>query len=402
MNKEVYMDYAATTYTKPEVLEEMIPYFTENFGNPSSLYSMSDIPRKAVDEARGKVAKAIDAEKNEIFFTAGGSESDNWILKGIAFGNKNKGNHIITTGIEHHAVIHACKFLEQNGFEVTYLNVDEYGFIDLEELEKSIKDTTILVSIMFANNEVGTIQPIKEIGEICKKRKVYFHTDAVQAIGHVGIDVKAMNIDALSMAAHKFYGPKGIGAMYLKKGIKIESLIHGGGQERGKRASTENVPGIVGIGKAIELAMDDLENENKRLSYLRDKLIKGLMKEIPYTKLNGTEGDKRLPGNVNLSFIGVEGETILLDLNDAGIYASTGSACASGSLDPSHVLLCLGLPHEVAHGSLRLTLGAGTTEEDVDYALKVIPEIVARRRAMSPLWEDFIKSKNKGEKVKQS
>lgn len=401
MDKKVYMDYAATTYTKPEVLEEMIPYFTKSFGNPSSLYSMSDTPRKAVDEARGKVAKAINAEKNEIFFTAGGSESDNWILKGIAFGNKNKGNHIITTSIEHHAVIHACNFLEQNGFEVTYLNVDEYGFISLEELEKSIKDTTILVSVMFANNEVGTIQPIKEIGEICKKKKVYFHTDAVQAIGHVDIDVKAMNIDALSMAAHKFYGPKGIGAMYLRKGIKIENLIHGGGQERGKRASTENVPGIVGIGKAIELAVDDLKDEAKRLSYLRDKLITGLMENIPHVKLNGSKGDKRLPGNVNLSFIGIEGETILLDLNDAGIYASTGSACASGSLDPSHVLLSLGLPHEVAHGSLRLTLGFGTTEEDVDYALKVIPEIVARRRAMSPLWEDFIKSKNEGEKVEQ-
>ncbi|BAH06265.1 cysteine desulfurase NifS [Clostridium kluyveri] len=402
MDKKVYMDYAATTYTKPEVLEEMIPYFTKSFGNPSSLYSMSDTPRKAVDEARGKVAKAINAEKNEIFFTAGGSESDNWILKGIAFGNKNKGNHIITTSIEHHAVIHACNFLEQNGFEVTYLNVDEYGFISLEELEKSIKDTTILVSVMFANNEVGTIQPIKEIGEICKKKKIYFHTDAVQAIGHVDIDVKAMNIDALSMAAHKFYGPKGIGAMYLRKGIKIENLIHGGGQERGKRASTENVPGIVGIGKAIELAVNDLKDEAKRLSYLRDKLITGLMENIPHTKLNGPKGDKRLPGNVNLSFIGIEGETILLDLNDAGIYASTGSACASGSLDPSHVLLSLGLPHEVAHGSLRLTLGFGTTEEDVDYALKVIPEIVARRRAMSPLWEDFIKSKNEGEKVEQS
>lgn len=402
MDKKVYMDYAATTYTKPEVLEEMIPYFTKSFGNPSSLYSMSDTPRKAVDEARGKLAKAINAEKNEIFFTAGGSESDNWILKGIAFGNKNKGNHIITTSIEHHAVIHACNFLEQNGFEVTYLNVDEYGFISIEELEKSIKDTTILVSVMFANNEVGTIQPIKEIGEICKKKKVYFHTDAVQAIGHVDIDVKAMNIDALSMAAHKFYGPKGIGAMYLRKGIKIENLIHGGGQERGKRASTENVPGIVGIGKAIELAVNDLKDEAKRLSYLRDKLITGLMENIPHTKLNGPKGDKRLPGNVNLSFIGIEGETILLDLNDAGIYASTGSACASGSLDPSHVLLSLGLPHEVAHGSLRLTLGFGTTEEDVDYALKVIPEIVARRRAMSPLWEDFIKSKNKGEKVEQS
>ncbi|WP_063557241.1 cysteine desulfurase NifS [Clostridium ljungdahlii] len=401
MNKKVYMDYSATTYTKPEVLQEMIPYFTENFGNPSSLYSMSDVPREAINTARQKVAKAINADKNEIFFTAGGSESDNWILKGIAFANKNKGNHIITTKIEHHAILHACKFLEKNGFEVTYLPVDEYGFINLEDLKKAIKDTTILVSVMFANNEVGTIQPIKEIGEICKEKKIYFHTDAVQAVGHVNIDVKDMNIDALSMAGHKFYGPKGIGAMYLKKGVKIESLIHGGAQERGKRASTENVPGIVGIGKAIELATSEMKTESKRLSELRDKLIKGLVEEIPYAKVNGPSGDKRLPGNVNLSFIGIEGETLLLDLNDAGIFVSTGSACASASLDPSHVLLALGLPHEVAHGSLRLTLGAGTTEEDVDYALQVIPKVVARRRAMSPLWEDFIKTQNKGEKVEQ-
>jgi cysteine desulfurase len=401
MNKKVYMDYSATTYTKPEVLQEMIPYFTENFGNPSSLYSMSDAPREAINTARQRVAKAINADKNEIFFTAGGSESDNWILKGIAFANKNKGNHIITTKIEHHAILHACKFLEKNGFEVTYLPVDEYGFINLEDLKNAIKDTTILVSIMFANNEVGTIQPIKEIGEICKEKKIYFHTDAVQAVGHVNIDVKDMNIDALSMAGHKFYGPKGIGAMYLRKGIKIENLIHGGAQERGKRASTENVPGIVGIGKAIELATSEMETESKRLSELRDKLIKGLVEAIPYAKVNGPSGDKRLPGNVNLSFIGIEGETLLLDLNDAGIFVSTGSACASASLDPSHVLLALGLPHEVAHGSLRLTLGAGTTEEDVDYALQVIPKVVARRRAMSPLWEDFLKTQNKGEKVEQ-
>ncbi|WP_406542286.1 cysteine desulfurase NifS [Clostridium ljungdahlii] len=401
MNKKVYMDYSATTYTKPEVLQEMIPYFTENFGNPSSLYSMSDVPREAINTARQRVAKAINADKNEIFFTAGGSESDNWKLKGIAFANKNKGNHIITTKIEHHAILHACKFLEKNGFEVTYLPVDEYGFINLEDLKKAIKDTTILVSVMFANNEVGTIQPIKEIGEICREKKIYFHTDAVQAIGHVNIDVKDMNIDALSMAGHKFYGPKGIGAMYLKKGVKIESLIHGGAQERGKRASTENVPGIVGIGKAIELATSEMKTESKRLSKLRDKLTKGLVEEIPYAKVNGPSGDKRLPGNVNLSFIGIEGETLLLDLNDAGIFVSTGSACASASLDPSHVLLALGLPHEVAHGSLRLTLGAGTTEEDVDYALQVIPKVVARRRAMSPLWEDFLKTQNKGEKVEQ-
>ncbi|MCT8976930.1 cysteine desulfurase NifS [Clostridium sp. CX1] len=394
MNKKVYMDYSATTYTKPEVLEEMLPFFTEHFGNPSSLYSMSDVPRKAVNTARERVAKAINAEKEEIFFTAGGSESDNWILKGIAFANKNKGNHIITTKIEHHAILHACKFLEKNGFEVTYLPVDEYGIISLEDLKNAITDKTILVSIMFANNEIGAIQPIAEIGKLCREKKVYFHTDAVQAIGHVKIDVKEMNIDALSMAGHKFYGPKGVGAMYLRKGVKIENLIHGGGQEKGKRASTENVPGIVGMGKAIELATEELETEAARLRGLRDKLLNGLVEKVPYVKINGPIGDNRMPGNVNVSFIGIEGETLLLDLNDEGIYASTGSACASGSLDPSHVLLSIGLSHGVAHGSLRLSLGSGTTEEQVDYALEVIPRIVARRREMSPFWEDFIKEEN--------
>lgn len=394
MNKKVYMDYSATTYTKPEVLEEMLPYFTEYFGNPSSMYSMSDVPRKAVTKARERVAKAINAESNEIFFTAGGSESDNWILKGIAYANKNKGNHIITTKIEHHAITHTCKFLEKSGFEVTYLPVDEFGFISLEELKNAITDKTILVSIMFANNEIGTIQPIAKIGKICKERNVCFHTDAVQAIGHVNIDVKEMNIDALSMAGHKFYGPKGVGAMYLRKGVKIENLIHGGGQEKGKRASTENVPGIIGIGKAIELAVEELETEANRLKSLRDRLLNGLVEQIPYVKVNGPIGEGRMPGNVNVSFIGVEGETLLLDLNDEGIFASTGSACASGSLDPSHVLLAIGLSHGVAHGSLRLSLGSGTTEEDVDYALEVIPRIVNRRREMSPFWEDFIKSEN--------
>lgn len=391
-NKKVYMDYSATTYTKPEVLEEMIPYFTEHFGNPSSLYSMSDVPRKAVNTARERVAKAINAEKDEIFFTAGGSESDNWILKGIALAHKSKGNHIITTKIEHHAILHACKFLEKNGFEVTYLPVDEYGIISLEDLRNAITDKTILVSIMFANNEIGSIQPIAEIGKICKEKKVFFHTDAVQAVGHVVIDVKEMNIDALSMAGHKFYGPKGIGAMYLRKGIKIENLIHGGGQEKGKRASTENVPGIVGLGKAVELAVEELETESNRLRALRDRLLNGLVERVPYVKINGPIGENRMPGNVNLSFIGIEGETLLLDLNDEGIFASTGSACASGSLDPSHVLLSIGLSHGVAHGSLRLSLGAGTTEEEVEYALEVIPRIVKRRREMSPFWEDFIKN----------
>ncbi|AGK97266.1 cysteine desulfurase NifS [Clostridium pasteurianum] len=391
--KRVYMDYAATTYTKPEVLEEMLPYFTEEFGNPSSLYSFSDDTKKAINISRERVAKAINAEKDEIYFTGGGSEADNWALKGIALAHKNKGNHIITTAIEHHAIIHTGKFLEKNGFEVTYLPVDEEGFVKVEDVKNAITEKTILVSIMFANNEIGTIEPIKEIGKVCREKKVLFHTDAVQAIGHVKIDVKDMNIDLLSLAGHKFYGPKGIGALYIRRGVKIENLIHGGGQERGKRASTENIASIVGIGKAIELATSELEEESQRLNNLRNKLVKGIMEKIPYTKLNGPSDDRRLPGNSDFSFIGIEGETLLLDLDYAGIYASTGSACASASLDPSHVLLSIGLPHETAHGSLRLTLGAKSTEEDVDYVLETLPEIVRKRREMSPLWEDFLKEK---------
>ncbi|OFI05414.1 cysteine desulfurase IscS [Clostridium acetireducens DSM 10703] len=391
MNKKIYMDYSATTYTRDEVLQDMIPYFTKEFGNPSSMYSLSDKTKEAIDKSRERIAKAINADKNDIYFTAGGSEADNWALKGIALANKNKGNHIITTKIEHHAILNTCEFLKKYGFEVTYLPVDEYGFINIDELKNAINDKTILVSIMFANNEIGTIQPIKEIGKVCKERNVYFHTDAVQAVTHVSIDVEDMNIDLLSMAGHKFYGPKGIGALYIKKGVKIENLIHGGGQERGKRASTENIPGIVGMGKAIELATNEMEEENKRLTNLRDKLMKGLMEKIPHAKLNGPKGEKRLPGNVNISFVGVEGETLLLDLDYEGIYISTGSACASASLDPSHVLLSIGLPHEIAHGSLRLTLGKDTTEEQIDYALNVIPEIIKRRRKMSPLWEEFLK-----------
>ena len=397
--KVVYMDYSATTYTKPEVLEEMIPYFTGKFGNPSSkFYSISQDPIEAIDTARQRVAKAINAEKDEIYFTSGGSEADNWAIKGVAFANKNKGNHIITTAIEHHAVIHSCEFLEKNGFEITYLPVNEEGLISLEDLKNAIKDNTILATIMFANNEIGAIQPIKEIGEICRERKVLFHTDAVQAMGHIPVDVKDMNIDMLSMAGHKFYGPKGIGALYIKKGVRIENLIHGGGQEKGKRGSTENVPGIVGLGKAIELATEHLLEEKQRLTKMRDRLIKGLMDKIPHTKLNGPIGDKRLPNNVNLSFIGIEGETLLLDLDFEGVCASTGSACASGSLDPSHVLLSIGLSHGIAHGSLRLTLGEGSTEEDVDYVLNTLPAIVKRRREMSPYWEDYLKSLKKGEK----
>ena len=392
--KSVYMDYAATTYVKPEVLEEMLPYFTNKFGNPSSFYGISRETKMAVDKARGQVAKALNADLNEIYFTGGGSESDNWAIKGICSAYKNKGNHIITTKIEHHAVLHTCEYLEKQGFEVTYLDVDEEGFINLEDLKNAITDKTILVSIMFANNEIGTIEPIKEIGKICRERKVLFHTDAVQAVGNVKIDVKDMNIDLLSLAGHKIYGPKGIGALYVRKGVRIHNLIHGGGQERNRRAGTENIAGVVGLGKAIELATENLEEHAKKMTVLRDQLIDGLLK-IPYTRLNGPRGDKRLPGNVNVSFEFIEGESILLSLDFEGVCASSGSACTSGSLDPSHVLLAIGLPHEKAHGSLRLTLGDNSTQEDVDYVLEVVPPIIERLRKMSPLWTDFIK---KGEK----
>ena len=388
--KPVYMDYAATTYVKPEVLEEMLPYFTNKFGNPSSFYAISRETKMAVDKARGQVADALNADLNEIYFTGGGSEADNWAIKGIASAYKNKGNHIITTKVEHHAVLHTCEYLEKQGFEVTYLDVDEEGFINLEELKNAITDKTILVSIMFANNEIGTIEPIKEIGKICRERKVLFHTDAVQAIGNVEIDVKDMNIDLLSIAGHKIYGPKGIGVLYIRKGVRIHNLIHGGGQERNRRAGTENIAAIVGLGKAIEMATQNLEEHSKNLTVLRDKLIDGLLK-IPYTRLNGPRGDKRLPGNVNVSFEFIEGESILLSLDFEGVCASSGSACTSGSLDPSHVLLAIGLPHEKAHGSLRLTLGDGSTEEDVDYVLEVIPPIIERLRKMSPLWTDIVK-----------
>ncbi|MGN9160101.1 MULTISPECIES: cysteine desulfurase NifS [unclassified Clostridium] len=394
MNKTVYMDYAATTYTKPEVLEDMIPYFTEFYGNPSSIYSISRETKKAIDKARNRIAKAINADPAEIYFTGGGSEADNWAIKGIALANKNKGNHIITTKIEHHAVLHTCEYLEKQGFEVTYLDVDEEGSIRLEELKNAIKPSTILVTIMTANNEIGTVQPIKEIGAICKERKVFFHTDAVQAIGHIDMDVKNMDIDALSLSGHKIYGPKGVGVLYLRKGIKIHNLVHGGAQERNRRAGTENVAGIVGLGKAIELAMENLTEEKERLTYLRDKLIKGLL-EIPYSKLNGSVGDRRLPGNVNISFEFIEGESVLLMLDAKGICASSGSACTSGSLDPSHVLLAIGLPHEVAHGSLRLTMGAKTTEEEVDYVIETVPAIVQRLRDMSPLYDSFLNGKIK-------
>jgi cysteine desulfurase len=390
MTKSIYMDHAATTYTKPEVLEEMIPYFTTHFGNPSSIYSLSRETKKAIDIARDKVAKAINSSENEIYFTGGGSEADNFAIKGVASAYKDKGNHIITTVIEHHAVLHTCEYLAKNGFEITYLPVDEYGFINIKDLENAITDKTILVSIMFANNEIGTIEPIKEIGALCRSKKVLFHTDAVQAVGHIPVDVKEMNIDLLSLAAHKFYGPKGVGALYVRKGIKVENLIHGGGQERNKRAGTENVAGIVGLGKALELATQDMDTNNKKLVYLRDKLSNGLLK-IPYSKLNGPISENRLPGNSNICFKFIEGESILLLLDANGIAASSGSACTSGSLEPSHVLLAIGVPIEIAHGSLRLSLGDATTEEEVDFVIETVPKIVKRLRDMSPLWDDFLK-----------
>ncbi|MCQ4921483.1 cysteine desulfurase NifS [Tissierella carlieri] len=392
MGKYIYMDNAATTPVKKEVLEEMMPYFTEKYGNPSSVYSLGNISKRAVESAREKVAKVLHADKREIFFTGGGSEADNWAIKGIAFGNKDKGNHIITTKIEHHGILHTCEYLQKNGFEVTYLDVDKYGLINLEDLKNAITDKTILISIMFANNEIGTIQPIKEIGEIAKENKIYFHTDAVQAIGHIDINVKELNIDLLSLSAHKFYGPKGIGALYIRQGVKIDPLISGGGQERNRRAGTENVPGIVGIGKAIELAYENLDGHNDKLIKLRDSLIEKIQSNIPYVRLNG-HPTYRLPGNVNMCFQFIEGESLLLSLDMEGIAGSSGSACTSGSLDPSHVLLAIGLPHEIAHGSLRLSLGDFNTEEELDYVVEKLIKIVDRLRRMSPLYEKIKEEK---------
>ena len=384
--KIVYLDHAATTYVRPDVFEAMKPYFCEKFGNASSIYSIGRETKKAVENAREQVAKALGAQPREIFFTASGSEADNWAIKGVAYANKSKGNHIITSSIEHPAVLSTCQQLEKEGFEVTYLPVDSDGLVSAEDLRAAIKDTTILVSIMTANNEIGTIQPIAELGAVAKEKGVLFHTDAVQAIGNVKIDVNEMNIDLLSLSAHKFYGPKGVGALFIRKGVKINNLIHGGHQERGKRASTENVPGIVGLAKAIEIATENLEEYNKKLISLREKTIEGIMAKVPYVKLNGHR-HQRLPGNVNFSFQFIEGESLLLMLDMKGICGSSGSACSSGSLDPSHVLMSIGLTHEIAHGSLRLTFGEENSEEDVDYILSVIPEIVAKLRDMSPLYE---------------
>lgn len=388
MDKIIYFDHAATTAVNEEVLKEMIPYFNLNYGNPSSIYGIGRISKKALEDAREKVARVINAKPNEVYFTGCGSESDNLAIKGIAHANKEKGNHIITTKIEHPAVLNTCHALEKQGYEVTYLNVDENGLISIEELENSIKENTILITIMFANNEIGTIQPVEKIGEIAKKHNIYFHTDAVQAIGNVRIDVEDMNIDALSLSAHKFYGPKGVGALYIKTGIKFEKQQDGGHQERNKRAGTENLAGIVGLGKAIELAYNDFDNYNHKLTQLRDYYISQIEEKIPYVKLNG-DRTKRLPGNANFSFRFIEGESLLLNLDMKGICASSGSACTSGSLDPSHVLLAIGLPHEIAHGSLRTTFGAENTKEDVDFLINSLVEIVEKLRDMSPLYEDF-------------
>ncbi len=393
MDKIRYFDHAATTPVKEEVFKEMIPYFIESFGNASSIYSLGRKNKRAVEEARGKVAKALGTDTKEIYFTGCGSESDNLAIKGVAYANKEKGNHIITTKIEHPAILNTCKTLEQDGFKITYLNVDENGIINLEELKNAITDKTILISVMFANNEIGTIQPIKEIGEIANAKNIYFHTDAVQAVGNVEIDVDRMKIDLLSLSAHKFYGPKGVGALFVRKNVKFNKMQDGGHQEKNKRAGTENVPGIVGLGKAIELAYENIGKYNEKLTRLRDLYIAEIEKKIPYVRVNG-DRKNRLPGNANISFEFIEGESLLLNLDMNGICASSGSACTSGSLAPSHVLLAIGLPHEIAHGSLRITFGEENTEEDVHFLVDTLVTIVEKLRNMSPLYEDFIKKEN--------
>ena len=390
MSKLIYMDNAATTAVKPEVFEKMKPYFMENYSNPSSVYSFAGEAKKAVDDARDIIAGALNAKAAEIYFTGGGSEADNWAIKATAEAYKNKGKHIITSAIEHHAVLHTCGWLERHGYEVTYLPVDENGTVSPEKVEEAIRPDTILISIMFANNEIGTIEPIKEIGKIAEKHGVLFHTDAVQAFGHVPIDVQEMHIDMLSASGHKFHGPKGIGFMYMRNGLKLGSFIHGGAQERSRRAGTHNVPGIVGMGEAARIAMEQLEANAVKETEVRDYLIARVEKEIPYIKVNGHR-ENRLPNNINICFRFIEGESLLIMLDQKGICASSGSACTSGSLDPSHVLLAIGLPHEIAHGSLRLTISEDTTKEDADFVVDNLKSIVERLRSMSPLYEDFVK-----------
>ena len=392
--ENLYFDNAATTKIDNKVLKEMIPYLKDNYGNASSIYKLGREAKKAVEEAREKIAKIFNCKSNEIYFTAGGSESDNTAIKGIARANRKKGNHIITSKIEHPAVLDTVKELEKEGFEVSYISVNEYGIVSLEELKKAIKPTTILITIMFANNEIGTIQPIEDIGKIASENNIYFHTDAVQAVGNVDIDVQKLNVDSLSLSGHKFYGPKGVGALYVKSGVKFEKYISGGHQERNKRAGTENVAGIVGMAKAIELAYYNLEKHNERIKNLRDYYIAQVKEKIPYIKVNG-DMENRLCGNANISFRFIEGESLLLNLDLVGICASSGSACTSGSLDPSHVLLAIGLPHEIAHGSLRISIGKYNTKEEVDYLVQNLVEIVSRLREMSPLWEEFIEEENK-------
>ena len=394
MSKLIYLDNAATTKTAPEVLEAMLPYFTEQYGNPSAIYSFASHNKDVVAEQRERIANALGAKSNEIYFTAGGSESDNWALKATAEAYQNKGKHIITTKIEHHAILHTAAYLEERGFEVTYLDVDEYGKVNPADVEAAIRPDTILISVMYANNEIGTIEPIKEIGEIAHKHGILFHTDAVQAFGQVPINVDECHIDMLSASGHKFNGPKGIGFLYIRKGVKIRSFVHGGAQERKRRAGTENVPGIVGYGLAAERANKSMKERTAKEIEIRDHMINRILTEIPYVRLNGDKV-KRLPNNVNVSIQFIEGESLLLMLDNFGICASSGSACTSGSLDPSHVLLAIGLPHEIAHGSLRMTLSEETTMEDVDFVVDKLKDITANLRSMSPLYEDFIKKQKK-------
>ena len=390
MGKLIYLDNAATTKTSESVLQAMLPYFTECYGNASSIYSIGTKSKEAITKSRETIAATRGAKPEEIYFTAGGSESDNWALKATAEAYESKGNHIITSNIEHHAILHTCEYLEKRGYEVTYIDVDENGTVKLDQLEKAIRPDTILISIMYANNEIGTIQPIKEIGEIAKKHGVLFHTDAVQAYGQLPINVDECHIDMLSSSGHKLNGPKGIGFLYIRKGVKIRSFVHGGAQERKRRAGTENVPGIVGYGKAAQEAVDSMKERTAKEAELRDYLIDRVLAEIPYTRLNGHRTN-RLPNNANFSFQFIEGESLLIMLDMEGICGSSGSACTSGSLDPSHVLMAIGLPHEIAHGSLRLTLGADTTKEDIDFVVEKVKGIVAKLRSMSPLYEDFVK-----------
>ncbi len=390
MNEIIYLDNAATTKTSQPVVEAMLPYFSQYYGNPSSVYSFSNYGKEAITKARGQIAHVLGANPEEIYFTAGGSEADNWAIIATAEAYQDKGKHIITSKIEHHAVLHTCQYLEKRGFEVTYLDVDESGTVDLAQLRESIRPDTILITIMFANNEIGTIQPVKEIGKIARERGVLFHTDAVQAFCHIPIRVDELPVDMLSASGHKFNGPKGIGFLYIRKGIKTKSFIHGGAQERKRRAGTENLPGIVGIGKAAEMAEETLKERQEKETGLRDYLIDRIMEEVPYVRLNG-DRTNRLPNNVNLAFQFIEGESLLIMLDMAGICGSSGSACTSGSLDPSHVLLAIGLPHEIAHGSLRLTLSEENTMEEMDYVVEKIKDIVKRLRDMSPLYEDYIK-----------